>query len=191
METPTALQFVSATRLEPSIRVESPSIGSLFQAPTLNIPDRLRILQIAFGDSFTLDQYNAILSINYVNSTTPVYDLDDSDSYTEINALLLSVLEQPPERTFDQVLQVLYKVAANPNEDMVWGMPSVDPIRAQVDRDYEISIEKPEGSSYKGRCKNKGCTSENFETTSNQTRGWDEGATYYVTCLKCGTKFRI
>jgi DNA-directed RNA polymerase subunit M/transcription elongation factor TFIIS len=190
MSIPLASQFAGTVKLEPSLRDMAPSPGSNLQLPSIDLVPRDMMLQKIFGANFTPEQYQMILSAYYPTTGQPLFDVANYDTVIEIINLLRDTLLDRT-KTFDDVITALRTVIENSDMDLVWSMPSLDNTRRQVEHEYKLSVEQPEGSAYTGPCKNKGCTSTLFNTFSEQTRGWDEGATNKATCIKCKTTFKI
>lgn len=188
MSIPTAKQFLGTTPLTQTVREETPNITSAPQAQIFVRPTREQLLVGLFGTKMEEKQYSYILDLTYIGTNVLIFDFEKYDSVIEIINLIGTHLEG---KGFGYIQIVLENVKYNPDIDLVWHMPSLEGIKKQSDHEYELSVTKPEGKSYTGKCKRRGCLSVSFHTYSVQKRSIDEPENNYAACNMCGTHFEI
>lgn len=199
MAVPTAREFLGGVTYTGSQLQSHISPNVIFSTPIFNKPNRLTSLIIQFGEYLTREQYDYIMDLTYHDTGALVYDLNNYESVIEIIHLIkeeiINKLGQPPVADkpsgFAFVMMILNNVAATPDVDMVWLMPSMDEIRKKSEHEYRLMMEKPQGRDYKGNCQRKGCLSNNFVTFSAQMRSPDEPEDHFAVCTMCNTTFKI
>lgn len=77
------------------------------------------------------------------------------------------------------------------NNTLEWEESVYDEYRARRDEQNTSAVtkEKTEKGTY--RCKNRKCGSDDCEIFQQQTRSADEGFTTFVSCRKCGNRYKF
>ena len=130
-----------------------------------------------------------ILSLKYLGSNTYVFDTSNFETVVEI--INLFVDPKYSGYSLQNKLDVLVNISHNPNEDMIWSMPSSLSVIQQYEYEYKLSTEKPTGTAYRGKCRNRGCANVDlYDSVGIQTRSADEPESQFIICLVCKTAWR-
>ena len=177
----------TSSQLRSTASVEyTPSQTSQFEVQigsVWNIPSGAQLLRNVVKN-MTDEEVKRIASLTYVGTNRPVLDTSDFESVVEIINLCAD-----PNYSAELRYSILKFISENPNKDLVWSMPSTQETISKYEYEYKLSVERPTGTAFHGKCANKGCPSKVFNSIAVQTRSADEPAKQIVICMRCFTSF--
>ena len=187
MSQTTASQLRATT---PIIIAQQPSQDSnLPISPAWKPPSREEYLHLILPNDMYPNVADNILSLKYSNSNKYVFDTNNFETVLEI--INLFVNPKYSEYNLQTKLGILVAISHNPNEDMVWSMPSSSSVIQQYEYEYKLSTEKLTGTAYRGKCRNRGCANiDLYDSVNIQTRSADEPESQFIICLVCKTGWR-
>jgi DNA-directed RNA polymerase subunit M/transcription elongation factor TFIIS len=151
-------------------------VGDIQELPTI-IPEEEH--EAVEGD-LGLDpkQVTHLKTLRYPDGTS-VFDFDRIETIVDVIGLI-------KELGYKQALE--YIAAAQNYDELRNNSPMMEPAREKFLLDLSIMTDKDEGVEGLGICHK--CQGTKLKFYQKQTRGSDEAMTTFVTCVKCGNRWR-
>lgn len=151
-------------------------------------PSRETYLRQVLPDDLDTNHATIVLNLKYESNGQYMFDTENFESVLEI----INLFKNPEysNYTLEQKFGFLVRASQTLDQDLVWALPSSSLVIKQYEYEYKLSKEKPVGSSYKGKCKNRSCANTTlFDSYEVQTRSADEAQSSFVKCLVCGIRW--